>query len=86
MTGGAYYGDDYQGFTNYPIIRITNNANGKIRYVNTHNHSFMGVACPKILVTTFFDVPIDINIKSSKLEVVCNGIPSLKFSLNITSN
>ncbi len=38
------FGDEYQNATNYPLVRITNNASGKVFYLRTHDHSTMGVA------------------------------------------
>ena len=44
LTQGAYYGDDRQSATNYPLVRITNNATSHVFYARTHGHSSMGVA------------------------------------------
>ena len=44
MSQGAAYGDDAQSATNYPIVRITNNATGHVFYSRTHDHSSMAVA------------------------------------------
>ncbi len=38
------FGDDYQGATNYPLVRITNTATGHVFYCRTHNHSTMAVS------------------------------------------
>ena len=38
------YGDDFQDATNYPLVRITNNATGHAFYCKTHGHGTMGVA------------------------------------------
>src|SRR5215475_3715517 len=43
LTQGAYYGDDQQFATNYPLVRIVNNASGTVTYCRTHDHSSMGV-------------------------------------------
>jgi hypothetical protein len=75
MSQGAMYGDDYNNATNYPLVRITNEATGHVFYCRTHDHSFMGVASDRT-VHTYFDVPANIESGSSKLEVVANGIPS----------
>ena len=72
------YGDDWSNASNYPIIRITNNATGHVFYCRTHDHSTMGVATGSQIVSTFFAVPANIELGSSKLEVVANGIPSAK--------
>ncbi|MCE5293424.1 MAG: hypothetical protein LLF94_02265 [Chlamydiales bacterium] len=75
MSQGAMFGDESQSATNYPLVRITNIATGHVFYCRTHDHSFMGVASKK-KVTTYFDVPKNIESGKSKLEVVANGIPS----------
>jgi hypothetical protein len=76
------YGDDVQQATNYPLVRITNNASGHVYYARTHNHSFMGVHSMK-RVSTMFDVPSTIGTGASTLVVVTNGIPSRPVSVMI---
>ncbi|HEY6928042.1 MAG TPA: kelch repeat-containing protein [Thermoanaerobaculia bacterium] len=82
MSQGAAYGDDAQSATNYPIVRITNNATGHVFYSRTHDHSSMAVAFNG-LVSTTFDVPANQETGPSKLEVVANGIPSAPLSINV---
>ena len=69
------YGDDVQEATNFPLVRIRNDATGHVFYARTHNHSFMGVAS-QATVSTMFDVPPTIELGASMLEVVANGIHS----------
>ena len=76
LSEGAMYGDDYQSATNYPLVRIVNNATGHVSYCRTHNHSTMGVATGAKIVSTLFDVPAGIELGASTLFVVANGIPS----------
>jgi len=75
VSQGAAYGDDAQGATNYPLVRITNLQTGHVFYARTHDHSFMGVASP-LPVWTHFDVSAAQEPGSSKLEVVANGVAS----------
>jgi hypothetical protein len=75
MSQGAFYGDDVQAATNYPLVRITNLQTGHVFYSRTHDHSSMAVASND-LVSTHFDVPAHQEPGFSKLEVVANGIPS----------
>jgi hypothetical protein len=77
------YGDDYQAATNYPLVRITNNATGHVFYAHTHGHSTMAVATGSKRVSTKFDVPADIELGASSLVVVANGIASLQVSVNV---
>jgi hypothetical protein len=46
------YGDDAQMATNYPIVRVRNNASGTVSYLRTRNHSTMGVATGARVVST----------------------------------
>ena len=75
LTQGAYYGDDVQGSTNYPLVRITNEATGHVFYARTANHSTMSVK-PGTHGSTTFTVPADIETGPSVLVVVANGIAS----------
>jgi len=70
------YGDDWTNATNYPIVRITNNATGHVFYCRTHDHSTMGVATGAATVSTHFTVPAGIESGDSTIVVVANGIPS----------
>ena len=75
MSQASAYGDDFQSATNYPLVRITNEATGHVFYSRTHDHSSMAVASTG-LVSTHFDVPAKQEHGPSRLEVVVNGIPS----------
>jgi hypothetical protein len=83
LSQGSAYGDDFQDATNYPLVRITNNATEHVFYCRTHNHSTMGVATGSQSVTTEFDVPADTELGESELVVVANGIPSSPASVKI---
>ena len=83
LSQGAMYGDDAQSATNYPLVRIINNATNHVRYAKTHNHSTMAVATGSAVVSTLFDVPADIETGPSRLEVVANGIPSAAVTIQV---
>ena len=76
---GAAYGDDAQSATNYPLVRLTNQATGHVFYAKTYNHSRMGVESvgSATIVTTTFQAPAGLENGSTTLEVVANGIASL---------
>ena len=76
LSQAAAYGDESQTATNYPLVRITNNASGHVFYARTHDHSTMGVATGGKIVSTNFDVPATMETGASSLVVVANGIPS----------
>ena len=82
MSQGAAYGDDQQAATNYPLVRITNNATGHVFYSRTHDHSSMAVASGT-LVSTHFDVPATQERGPSQLVVVANGIPSAPAAVTV---
>lgn len=85
MSQGAAYGDDSQSATNYPLVRITNNATGHVFYSRTHHHSSMAVAS-NAPVSTHFDVPRAQEPGPSTLVVVTNGIPSAPVTVNVRSS
>ncbi|MBZ5667416.1 MAG: hypothetical protein LAO30_22790 [Acidobacteriia bacterium] len=82
LSQGAAYGDDAQAASNYPLVRITNNATGHVFYARTHGFS-SGVATGTTITLTHFDVPAGIELGASQLEVVTNGIASNPVSVNI---
>ena len=75
------YSDDVQQATNYPLVRVTNNASGHVLYCRTYNFSFMGVASTR-QVSTMFEVPSGIEKGPSSFVVIANGIPSS--AVNVT--
>jgi hypothetical protein len=81
-TQSSFFGDDFQNATNYPLVRITNNATGDVFYAKTQDPSTMGVATGNLPTTTFFTVPSSTELGASTIVVVANGIPSN--SLNVT--
>ncbi len=80
------FGDEYQNPTNYPLVRITNNASGDVFYARTHDHSTMGVATGSKLVWTYFDVPSKIGTGASTLVVVANGIASKPVDVTVSGS
>jgi hypothetical protein len=82
LSQGAYYGDDVQGATNYPLVRITNSATGHVFYGRTANHSTMSVA-PGASGATNFTVPENVEAGASYLVVVANGIASKRESVTV---
>jgi len=82
--GGAY-GDDDQSASNYPLVRITNNATGHVFYCLTYNPSSMGVATGSLVVSASFTVPKKsvIELGASQLQVVTNGIASNSAAVTI---
>jgi hypothetical protein len=77
------FGDELESATNYPLVRITNQASHHVFYAKTHDHSSMGVATGSATVSTNFDVPAGMETGASTLEVVANGIPSKRVSITV---
>jgi len=74
-TAGAYYGDDAQMETNYPIVRFTNVNTGHVAYARSANFSSYSVA-PNAPSQAMFTVPSTIESGYSLMEVVANGVAS----------
>jgi len=85
LSQGSAYGDESQNATNYPLVRIANNASGHVFYCRTHGHSTMAVATGSAPVSTNFDIPVNIEPGVSTLVVVANGIPSVPVSVTVTN-
>jgi hypothetical protein len=85
LSQGAAYGDDAQMATNYPLVRITNNGTGHVRYAKTHNHSTMGVATGSAPVSTQADLSTLLETGVSTLQVVANGIASNGVTVSVVS-
>ena len=83
LNQGAAFGDEFEIHTNYPLVRITNNATGHVFYCRTHDHSSMGVATGSKPVSTNFDVPSGMETGASSLVVVANGIPSTAVDVTV---
>ena len=85
LSQGAAYGDDAQSATNYPLVRITNNATGHVFYAKTHDHTLMSVATGGEFVSTSFDVSSVTELGASTVQVVANGIPSNPAAILVVS-
>jgi hypothetical protein len=85
LSHGAAFGDDVQAASNYPLVRIINNATGHVFYCLTDNPSSMGVATGSLVVSASFKLPAaaKIELGASQLEVVTNGIASAPVSVTI---
>jgi hypothetical protein len=76
LTENNGYGDDYQGATNYPLVRLVQSAApNNIYYATTHDEATHTIA-PGIPNSTQFDVPVGLPSGSYNLYLVANGIQS----------
>ena len=83
LSQAANFGDEFETATNYPLVRIVNNATGHVFYAKTHDHSTMGVNTKGLPTYTHFDVPANMETGASQLFVVANGIPSPPFNITV---
>jgi hypothetical protein len=74
LSQGVSYGDDVQGSTNFPLVKIVNNSSGHVFYTRTTNWT-VSVA-PNAVGSTNVTLPANIEFGASTLYVVANGIPS----------
>ena len=77
------FGDEFETATNYPLVRIVNNATHHVFYAKTHDHSTMGVNTKAVPTYTHFDVPAGMETGASQLFVVTNGIPSPPYNVTV---
>jgi hypothetical protein len=83
LDSGASYGDDEQASTNYPLVRITNNATGHVFYARTSGFTSVSVA-RNAASSTSFTVADATEPGASTLEVVANGIASQPKAVTVT--
>ena len=76
ISAGAAYGDDEQMNSNYPLIRMTNNATGTVYYARTYNWSSTGVQTGSKILTTEFTLPQGLPAGAYSLVALANGNPS----------
>ncbi len=79
---GAFYGDDAQMGTNYPLVRIVNAATGHVFYARTFSISTMSVG-EKVVGSTRFTVPGTVETGTSYLYVVADGIASQPTTVDV---
>jgi hypothetical protein len=75
ISEGASYGDDLQMNSNYPLVRVSDNA-GNVYYGRTYNWSSTGVQTGSTPVSTEFRLPNNLPPNATQLVVVANGFAS----------
>ncbi|HWZ94754.1 MAG TPA: hypothetical protein VNW30_06130, partial [Opitutaceae bacterium] len=73
ISEGAKYGDDQQMDTNWPIVRVTNNASGDVYYAKTFGWDPGVVATGTAPSKTDFSFPAGLPAGTYSLVVVANG-------------
>lgn len=79
---GAAYGDDFQDNTNYPIVRITNQASRTVTYARTSGFTSVSIA-PAAPSSTNFTVPAGTPTGASSLVVIGDGVASAPVAVTI---
>ena len=82
LSQGAYYGDDTQAATNFPIVRITNANTGHVAFARSHHNSTYAIG-PSVSGTTKFDVPATLETGTATMSLVTNGIASPAVTVEI---
>jgi hypothetical protein len=82
VTQGAYYGDDEQSYTNYPIVRLTYHDTQHVLYCRSHDHSTRAIG-PTVEGVTQFDLPMGSERGLADLQIIANGIPSPPVLVNV---
>jgi hypothetical protein len=72
LTEGAYYGDDTNASTNFPLIKIVNNSTGHFFFARTYGHSTRSIK-PSVATFTNFQVAPNTELGNSTLYEVANG-------------
>jgi hypothetical protein len=75
LTENNAYGDDYQGATNYPLVRFTNTSTGAVYWAFTHDDSTHSIA-PNTVMFTMFDIPASVPAGTYSMVSIANGIAS----------
>jgi hypothetical protein len=83
VSQGAYYGDDYQSATNYPIVKIVNTATGDVAYARSSNFASMSIAPMSKDNSADFILPKGVEKGASSLYVIANGIASTPVNVTV---
>jgi Kelch motif len=78
---GASSGVDGQMAENYPIVRVTDTATGKVYYATTSNWSLVGVATGNLDETVNVVLPAALGNDPYSLVVIADGIASDSFNM-----
>ena len=83
LTQGTNWGDESMNATNYPLVRIVNDATKAVSYATVTSVSSTSIA-PNAAATLDFTVDTSIQNGSSKLYVVASGVSSTGTAVTIT--
>ncbi len=83
LSQACSYGDDATMASNYPIVKIRSDVDGKEYYCRTFDHATMGIATGNAIVSTHFKVPFNVPHGKADLVVIANGIASEPIDVRI---
>jgi hypothetical protein len=83
LSQGGSYGDEGNGQTNYPLVRLTSGA--VVRYARTYGHSTMGFATGTTSVQTHFTLPQGLPSGTYQVSAIANGIASSAVNLAVAA-
>ncbi|MEP6464943.1 MAG: T9SS type A sorting domain-containing protein [Parafilimonas sp.] len=83
ISEGASYGDDWQMSSNYPIVRITVNA--QVFYARTFNWNSTGVMRGNLNDTCYITLPAGLPRGKYSIAVLANGISSNPYNVGSAS-
>jgi len=82
ISQGAYYGDDAQPSTNFPLVRLANQATGHVAFARTHDRSTSAIG-PAVEGTTRFDIPAQAELGPTSMVIIANGIASPAVTIEV---
>jgi hypothetical protein len=82
---GGFYGDDGGSRTNFPVVRFTSQADGKVAYARTSNFSYRGIQ-PNRASNCLVHVPETLKRGVYSIEAVASGIPSAPRTVQVIGN
>lgn len=85
LSQACSYGDDAQMATNFPIVRLTNTATSKVRYLFSSGFSTLGIATGNTPVSTTISIPSDMVAGQYNMVVIANGIPSASVTVQVAT-
>jgi len=82
---GAAFGDDKHARTNFPIISLTSQSNGKVYYCRSTDWSYYGIQ-PNRPSTVKVTIPSHVPAGTYSLRVIASGVPSNPITREVRSS
>jgi hypothetical protein len=85
LTEGAYYGDDTNASTNFPLVKIVNNSTGHFFFARTFDHSTRSIA-PNRAASTGLQIAANTELGDSTLYLITQGVASAGLGITVGCN